>query len=1099
MLSLTLFGHFQATLNDDPLSLPTKSVSALVAYLYLERETPQPRAHLAALLWPDSTDSQGRRNMRQTLFRLRQAVPDTAVSLSSPQPQPLILNINDTLQWNPAYPTQSDVQQFEQAMALAEPFLHMPLDETPYSALAPLRTAVALCPANLLLGFDLLSDFYAEWLHPWRIKYQRQAVTGLARLAASYGRAGQPRQMEQMGRQQLALVPHREEAHQQVMQACLAQGEYTAVLTQYSRYQKHLQEEGLEPPPAIQALRDMADTLRQGASPPLPPLPHNLPPEETPFYGRQQELDDLLLWLVAPTQRLLTLKGLGGMGKTRLALAAGRRLTRPWPTLPPRFPGGVWFVSLADVQNDDDESVAEAIVQTCGWATKQNETALAAVTRYLQKEAQLLILDNLEHLPRMAELVLQLLTAVSSLTILATSRHQLGLQREVVRHLHGLPMPQHERDMTAPSIALLIERIQRVDSGLRLTTAVVADLVRICRILEGWPLALELAAGWVEVMYPHEIAERVASNMAALHTAVLDLPPRHRSMEAALSGSYTLLTPDQQTVLARFALFRAGCTAVAARTILHTTKADLALLVRRALLQKQGGRYTIHELIRQFALDKLTQTAPTYQTTAQRAHAEYYLALLTKLEPDLYGSQPLAAIHQLRPERENIYQAWAWGVENEAYEMLQAALPSLTRFYSMAGLLREGEVLLRETRTAVGEPHLAHDLLLAHINLLYRLGHYDTAHTLLTTLYPVENLPPRQQLEAHLYWGKLNIFQGDIPQSRYHYEQALPIAHALENQAGIVSSLVELGILSDYDQRYEAELLTILPHLQDIWLQRAVYSFLGAMSIRHSLHRHACVHWQKALDISLELEDWYASASFYNNMGDALRELGQFEEAEHVFQQAVTLALSFRNDATRMHALEGWARLAVLQGAYPQAQERAQEAVDLAVVYKRQSVQQAALGCLGHALVGQQQWAEAQEAYAQATQLMPDIPHLALEGQAGLAYVSWQRGDLRAARIHISHFLEGLDAFLMEGFTTPSLSYRRGVKVLRAVGEEPQARALLAKAHAWLEEQVQHLTDEGDKAQFWALHAIEWAETKPERTQLPLAPIAPDVQLLHRS
>src|SRR5690606_33338655 len=125
--------------------------------------------------WPDSTDEQGRRNLRQNLSRLRQVVPDTADG------QPLLLAVHDTLQWNPAYPVETDVHQFEAHMAEAEPFLHTPLSETPYPAIAPLQAAVALCPANLLLSYDLLNDLYTEWLTGWRTHYQRQAVMGLAR------------------------------------------------------------------------------------------------------------------------------------------------------------------------------------------------------------------------------------------------------------------------------------------------------------------------------------------------------------------------------------------------------------------------------------------------------------------------------------------------------------------------------------------------------------------------------------------------------------------------------------------------------------------------------------------------------------------------------------------------------------------------------------------------------------------------------------------------------------------------------------------------------------------------------------------------------
>ncbi|GAB4527833.1 MAG: hypothetical protein Fur0018_13690 [Anaerolineales bacterium] len=215
MLHFTLFGHFLATLDGEPLSFP----AALVAYLLLERDAPQPREYISTLLWPDSTEESGRRNLRQVLLRLRRTLPD------SPDGQPPILADNKTLQWNPAYPVQMDVYRFSAEMAQAEPFLHTPLDQTPYPAIAPLQAAASLYTADLLLGFDLLSDFYAAWLLPWRTRYRRQALAALARLAECYARAGQPRRMEAMARRQLALDPEREIAHRQLMQAYLAQGE----------------------------------------------------------------------------------------------------------------------------------------------------------------------------------------------------------------------------------------------------------------------------------------------------------------------------------------------------------------------------------------------------------------------------------------------------------------------------------------------------------------------------------------------------------------------------------------------------------------------------------------------------------------------------------------------------------------------------------------------------------------------------------------------------------------------------------------------------------------------------------------------------------
>jgi predicted ATPase len=349
-------------------------------------------------------------------------------------------------------------------------------------------------------------------------------------------------------------------------------------------------------------------------------------------------------------------------------------------------------------------------------------------------------------------------------------------------------------------MALLVERMGRVNDGFQLTTAVAPDVARICRALGGWPLALELAASWAELMDVSAIATQVVGNIAALQTTMPDLPPRHRSIEAALTGSYTLLAPNQQRVLARFALLRGGCAPEAAPQVLTTTNGEMGVLVRRSLLYEHDGRYTIHELIRQFALDKLAQMGE--QAAAERDHALYYLDLLIGLEGDLHGPHPLTAVRQLRPERENIHKAWRWATQNGRYELLTAALPSLLRFYSLTGLLREGETLLRETRTAVTQPPFTHDLLLAHAGLCLSLGDYTAVRALLVSLPSLETIAPHQQLEATLSGGHLYILQNRIPESRRHYEQAVTLARALDRPILLLFSLMELHILSDYKSPY---------------------------------------------------------------------------------------------------------------------------------------------------------------------------------------------------------------------------------------------------------------------------------------------------------
>lgn len=1071
MLHLTLFGHFQATWDDTPLPFPTESTRALIAYLALERHKPHLRHHIATLLWPDNTEEQGRHSLRQTLLRLRQTVPDTA------DDHPLLLVTKDTLQWNHAYPVTVDVHQFEAHMAEAEPFLNTPVTETPYPAFAPLQAATALGHGNLLHGLDLLNDLYAKWLLGWREKYQRQMLNALARLAESYGRAGQINRMERLAQRQLAIAPTNEEAHVQLLRAYMGQGNPTATLTHYTIYQKRIAEEGLSPTAAARQLAQQAQQMREGVPLPIPAIPHNLPPEDTPFYGRQSEQEEILLWLVAPNQQLLTLTGLGGMGKTRLALAAARQLARPWPTFTPTFPNGVWFVPLADVQIDSQATaiegpMAQAILQACGWAKQQGETAVETLTRYVQKSKVLLILDNLEHLlPHAADFVLQLLRTAPHLTILATSRQRLGLQREVVRALRGLPTPQHDMDTAVASITLFIERVQRVDHRFQLNPATMPHLIRICRVLDGWPIALELTASWAEAMYMAEIAERVVNNITTLHTTMPDLPPRHRSLQAVLEGSYTLLTPAQQHILARVAVLHGGCTAEAAAIVLEATPHDMDSLVRRALLHNQDGRYTVHELIRQFAETKLETTFASAKPTALQTHATYYLNLLPTLYTALHGPDPLTAVNLLRPERENVSQAWHWAIAAESYELLSHALPSLLRFYNLTGLLPEGELLFRHTQTALAHPThptLFCDLLLGRINLLIRMGNYEASHHLLTSLPPLATLPPTQQLLAYHWWGEWYALQDHVPEARHASQQALALARTLHNRPLIAFSLARLDMLHEYNTPYQTELLELVEQEADKWLQRFMHSFLGAANIRHGRYHTALTHWQEALTISLNFHEWYTAATLSNNMGDVLRQLGQTTAAAQHYEKALALYDSLSNSTLRMYPLEGQARLCLRQGDYEQALVLAQESYTLAHAHQLLITQITALSCIGHAYVALHRWPQAHDAYAEAAVLLPDLPRWSMESIAGLAYVALHQGDKPTARVHIDHFLALLQTTPLEGSSSPSLTYTHCYEVLLGLGDKAQAAVVLAQAQAWLAEQAASIPTPVEQEHFWA-------------------------------
>lgn len=1034
MTQFVLFGRFRATLGGNTLSFPTKRTAALTAYLLLERTDWQPREHIVSLLWPDMLESKGRRNLRQTLLRLRQTLPD------APNGEPPILTSGDGLRWNPAYPADVDVYRFEQVMAQAEPYLYFSLEQTPFPAISPLQDAVSLYADDLLVGFDLLSDFYTEWLESWRRRYQRQVLMAMGRLAEHYARAGLPHRVEELARRQLSISPEREIAHHQLMRAYLARGEYRAALKHYASYEQHLKTYGEQPTPALRTLQQRAKEYREQRLAHPEPVPHNLPPERTPFHGRQKELDTLLMGLVSPDVRLVTLTGLGGIGKTRLALTAARHFIRPLPDVSPRYPDGVWFVSLAEVLHGNDETLAQAVLTACNVQPFANKSAFQSLVQRLKENTCLLILDNLEHIADAPAFVARLLHELPHLNILATSRHPLKLQQEMVLKLKGLPVPADTGNLGVPSMRLLIERLQWVTGTFSPTPDTHSSLVRICNALEGWPLALELVASWGEQLPLEQIANHVTRSISAIKTSMPDVLPRHRSIEAVLESSVALLTPTQQRVFRQFAIFHGGCTADAAEAISGASQDDLSALVRSSLLQQQNGRYFMHELVRQFAQRKLDEQKEEPVSCA-RAHAQYYLSQLVLLEKDLFGPHPFSAVQKARSEWENLRSAWNWAIEFRNLELLAAARPALTRIILFTGLLQEGKSWM-EAALPMFSPPLSYDFIFPLVHLCINLAEFSQAHTLLESLPEAENLSLAQQYDFHLNWGRLLEAQGFYTQAQQHRLQAFTLARSLTDRRRLIESLSELIAGEHPDEAHVTELAALLDEIDDLWLKKEGYNILGSVRIRQGQYQQALSFWQKALHIALELENGVRAAVLYNNLGDALRELGYFEQADAAFQKSLEFSQKARYERSRKYALEGFSRLCVLRGEYKKAIKLAQESIALSARTEERHVELTAWNCLGHAYVGLKNWSKAESAYRRALALA-NTRQETQEALAGLAYVRFKLGNKMEARAYINRFLDTLWQRRMPGYASPSWAYTHAVEVLQGVGESAQAERLL--------------------------------------------------------
>jgi predicted ATPase/DNA-binding NarL/FixJ family response regulator len=412
----------------------------------------------------------------------------------------------------------------------------------------------------------------------------------------------------------------------------------------------------------------------------------------SPFLGRSREIEELGALLENPSCRLLTLVGPGGIGKTRLALEVASRKRET-------FPDGLFFVPLAPLNRADD--LLTAIAEATPFRFQQDSRSpREQFFAYLgEKGAQrvLLVLDNCEHLLDGVEIVSAILAATSNLKILATSREALNLREEWVRQIPGLAYPHQENGRAIEeysAVQLFVERARRIRGDFDLAEDS-KSVVEICRLVEGMPLAIELAVGWLTTLRPAGIAQELQQNLDLLTTRSRNLPERHRTLRSVFSQSWQLMSEGERDAFRKLSVFRGGFTREAAQVVAGASLQTLARLIDQSLLRlNAAGRYEVHELLRQYGAEQLAAAGQT--ETVQQTYIDYYLGLLHQLERDIKGHQQLAALDIIAADFENIRHAWQHAVEQRRYLALSQAVESLHWFADMRGRYHDVVHLLRD-------------------------------------------------------------------------------------------------------------------------------------------------------------------------------------------------------------------------------------------------------------------------------------------------------------------------------------------------------------------------------------------------------------------
>lgn len=409
---------------------------------------------------------------------------------------------------------------------------------------------------------------------------------------------------------------------------------------------------------------------------------HNLPHATAPFVNRVREIDEITQRLNDPNCRLLTLVGPGGIGKTRLASQVAAACAD-------QFDDGVYFVPLQPL--DTPDFIASAIADALRFPFSSGSDPQQQLRQYLREKTLLLLLDNFEHLLDGAELLTDILAAAPDVKLLVTSREVLNLQEEWRYSVSGLHYPETttaDQPGSYSAVQLFIERARQVHGSLSLADEQ-TDVIRICQLVNGMPLALELAAGWAKALMPKEIVIEIQRSLDFLSTSVRNVPQRHQSITAVFEQTWQRLTAEERRVFSALSIFSGSFQREAAEAVAGVSLRVISALVDKSLLTREpNGRYQIHELLRQYAQAQL-ETTPHETIRVRDLHATYYAHFLNEREGALNGGRQQAACLEIEAEIDNIRAAWSWAVEHSMLQLINQSFRSLFQFYIIQSRLLE--------------------------------------------------------------------------------------------------------------------------------------------------------------------------------------------------------------------------------------------------------------------------------------------------------------------------------------------------------------------------------------------------------------------------
>lgn len=873
---------------------------ALFVYL-LCHPYEHPREAIAERFWAETTTEQALKNLRTVLSSLQKQLGDHlyisrhGLAIADP----------DRIGF--------DVRTFETHLQAAADLMARP--SSPRRRQAELEAALSHYRGDFLLGLkaDNAPDL-ETWLSVERDRLRARMTEARLNLMRVALQRGEYALGIEQGVRLVAAEPFWEEAYRLLMTLHTRANHRTAALHIYEHLCTLLADElDTEPEPETQALAQAIRT-RKITAPATPPRPsHNLPP----LGGRYVPVPALAGWVAdrldSPGCRLLTLLGIGGAGKTKLAQVTGHQRLDD-------YADGVYFVPLESLP--DAGMVPNAVLAALGvHQPDETRSATQTVIEALRARHCLLILDNFEHVLPAAAFVSDLLAACPALQIMVTSREQLALGDEYIIPMGGMPHAPGEAD--SPAVRLFALAAQQVNPAFDLTRklAAVGD---ICQQVEGLPLGILIAASWMQTLSAREVADRIAASLDTMTLHRRDLPERHRGITALLLSMWQSLPDHERAVLAALSAFPGDFDAAAARAVAGADVDTLAVLVAKSLVQYDGeGRYHLHGLLRRFTRQQAESDGRW--ETIRRAHLTYFQAWIDHL----YAAQrPPNQQHDIIDR--DYHNLWYFDGLNEAERLhhaltLAKVLPDY--WFSRGQHLQEGIALLRGAL-----PHatgwLAANLQVRLGRLLARSAYYTEAHALLLTGLSLARSEGDRLLEA-LALAELNCTAAGLGDFESAHDYLLEMTSLYDPNATQDSVVLREVFARGYSNLAVTYLQMAAPdqaeHYARLGLQAhrdaaapvgeaLSLNTLGIVALDRNDPAQARVHFEAALAIAHAIGHRRYQALFGANLAEALYRLGDFDGAFQRYIHTLREAYRMDNRKTQLNVLEQLATLALDRG-----------------------------------------------------------------------------------------------------------------------------------------------------------------------------------------